>query len=97
MLVLSRKKQQSIVIGDHITITVLHCGGNAIRLGITAPADVKVVRSEILADTTGGSIVQDEECHSTPALRPGANVAVEKQGSEYWQGCEGQCEMTLIP
>jgi carbon storage regulator len=48
MLVLSRKKQESIVIGDGITIAVLDFTGNRVRLGITAPAGVKIVRHELL-------------------------------------------------
>jgi carbon storage regulator len=50
MLVLSRKKQESIVIGGGITITVLDCEGSRVRLGITAPAEVKVLRLELLLD-----------------------------------------------
>lgn len=50
MLILSRKKQQCIVIDGRITVTVLDCGGNRVRLGITAPAEVKLVRHELLTD-----------------------------------------------
>ena len=50
MLVLSRKKQESIVIDGHTTITILDCGRGGIRIGITAPADVSIVRQELLAD-----------------------------------------------
>lgn len=47
MLVLSRKQNQEIVIGDGIKITVLKIKGNTIRLGIEAPRDVKVIRGEL--------------------------------------------------
>ena len=47
MLVLSRKQNQEIVIGDGIKITVLKIKGNTIRLGIDAPRDVKVIRGEL--------------------------------------------------
>ncbi len=47
MLVLSRKQNQEIVIGDGIKITVLKIKGNTIRLGIDAPKDVKVIRGEL--------------------------------------------------
>lgn len=50
MLVLSRKKQESIVIGGRIIVTVLDFSGNRVHLGITAPADVKIVRHELLTD-----------------------------------------------
>lgn len=47
MLVLSRKPNQKINIGSDITITVVKVRGNVIRLGIEAPRDVRVVRSEL--------------------------------------------------
>jgi len=52
MLVLTRRKNQSIVIGDQIIVTVLEVKGDQIRLGITAPRDVQVYREELLADLT---------------------------------------------
>ena len=47
MLVLSRKRHQSIRIGDQIEVTVVHISGNSVRLGIVAPSDVPVHRREI--------------------------------------------------
>lgn len=47
MLVLSRKKNESIVIDDRITVTVVEIRGDKVRLGIEAPKDVSVHRSEI--------------------------------------------------
>src|ERR1051326_2330611 len=47
MLVLTRKYQEKIRIGDNITITVLRTKGKAVRLGIEAPADVPVIRGEL--------------------------------------------------
>ena len=47
MLVLSRKQQQDIIIGDDLKITVLKVKGNTVRLGIEAPRDVRVVRGEL--------------------------------------------------
>lgn len=47
MLVLSRKVMQSIKIGGNIEITVLSVNGRRVRLGIEAPQDVPVHRSEI--------------------------------------------------
>lgn len=48
MLVLTRRKNESIVIGDDIVVTVLEVKGEQIRLGITAPRDVQVYRQELL-------------------------------------------------
>ena len=47
MLVLSRKKSESIVIDGNTEIEVLQVKGNSIRLGIKAPRDVKVLRGEL--------------------------------------------------
>lgn len=49
MLVLTRKVQQSIVIGDDIEVVVLEVRGEQVRLGIRAPKDVTVHRKEIYA------------------------------------------------
>ncbi len=47
MLVLSRKKNQSIVIDNRVEVEVLQIKGNTIRLGIKAPQDVKILRGEL--------------------------------------------------
>ncbi|MHC4124288.1 MAG: carbon storage regulator CsrA [Planctomycetota bacterium] len=47
MLVLSRQKDQSIVIGDNIEITIVDVRGDKVRLGITAPREVPVHRREV--------------------------------------------------
>ncbi|WP_432702117.1 carbon storage regulator CsrA [Lysinibacillus sphaericus] len=47
MLVLSRKKDESIMIGDQIEIKILAVDGEQIKLGIVAPKTVKVHRSEV--------------------------------------------------
>jgi carbon storage regulator len=48
MLVLSRKRDERIVIGDNIVITVVDVRGDKVRLGIEAPAEIPVHRQEIL-------------------------------------------------
>ena len=47
MLVLSRKKNESIIINNDITITVVEIRGDKVRLGIVAPKDVPVHRQEV--------------------------------------------------
>ena len=47
MLVLSRKKDEKIVIGDNISIMVVEIRGDKVRLGIDAPRDVSVHRREV--------------------------------------------------
>lgn len=47
MLVLSRHRDESIMIGDNIVITVVDVRGDKVRLGIDAPADIPVHRQEV--------------------------------------------------
>ncbi len=47
MLVLSRRHNETIMIGDNIEITVLDVRGGKVRLGIDAPTDVPVYRKEL--------------------------------------------------
>ncbi len=47
MLVLSRKKNESVVIDDQIVLTVIEIRGDKVRLGIEAPREVAVHRKEI--------------------------------------------------
>ena len=74
MLVLTRRKNQSIVIGDGITITVLDVKGDNIRLGITAPRDVQVFREELLtalSEANASSVLCDSPA---PAPAPGSTL-----------------------
>ncbi len=50
MLVLSRKLGEKILIGDDITITVVNIGQSRVKLGIAAPADHCILRSELVFD-----------------------------------------------
>ena len=64
MLVLSRKKNESIVINNDIVITVVEIRGDKVRLGIEAPKDVPVHRQEVY-----------EAIHGTkPVIQPSAVV-----------------------
>jgi carbon storage regulator len=47
MLVLSRKEQESIAIGDDIKLTVISCNKGRMRIGIEAPKETRIVRSEL--------------------------------------------------
>jgi carbon storage regulator len=67
MLVLTRKYQEKIRIGDNITITVLRTKGKAVRLGIEAPANVPVIRGEL-----------SFEHESEEAAEPAATVSFDE-------------------
>lgn len=47
MLILSRKKGESIILDDNITITIVEVKGEQIKLGIDAPETIKVYREEV--------------------------------------------------
>jgi carbon storage regulator len=67
MLVLTRKTNQSIMIGDEIEVTVLAVSRDKIRLGITAPRDVPVFRKEVYLSikSEGEGVSADEEARGT--------------------------------
>lgn len=48
MLILTRKDNQSIFIGDEIEVKVLGVNENQVRIGISAPSDVTILREEII-------------------------------------------------
>jgi carbon storage regulator len=48
MLVITRKSRESVSIGDDVVVTVLHVGGGEVRIGIDAPKQVRVLRTELL-------------------------------------------------
>jgi carbon storage regulator len=72
MLVLSRKKNESIVINDDITIVVVEIRGDKVRLGVEAPKEVPVHRREVFdairrneAASTSKDVAKDGEA-TTP-------------------------------
>ena len=76
MLVLTRKSNQSIMIGDDIEVTVLSVMGEKVRIGIQAPQDVPVFRTEIYLE------IQRQRAESTVATDGRGNVddALRKLG-----------------
>lgn len=54
MLVLTRKLQQQIKIGEQITVTILRVKGHTVRVGIEAPREVRVVRGELPRGSEAG-------------------------------------------
>jgi carbon storage regulator len=61
MLVLTRKTNQSIMIGDDVEVTVLAVSRDKIRLGITAPRDVPVFRKEVYLSIKGEEAADDDD------------------------------------
>jgi len=70
MLILTRRVQEALMIGDNVTVTVLSVKGNQVRLGIDAPRDVEVHREEIFHRVKAGipqqpkvAAAEDESVH----------------------------------
>ena len=76
MLVLSRKKDESIVINNDITIVVVEIRGDKVRLGVEAPKEVPVHRREVFEAIARGEPV-DLPVVSAPAEAPTAEAAPE--------------------
>jgi carbon storage regulator len=71
MLVLSRKPEQSLLLGNDITVTVLSVDGDRVKLGVTAPRHITVLRQEIFKQ------VESANAGAASAARPAlADIAV---------------------
>jgi carbon storage regulator len=71
MLVLTRKSNQSIMIGDDIEVTVLSITGEKVRIGIQAPRDIPVFREEVyleIQQERGGTVEGDARAEVDQAL-----------------------------
>jgi len=60
MLVLSRHRDESIVIGDNIVVTVVDIRGDKVRLGINAPSDIPVHRQEVFDAIQRGQLRKEQ-------------------------------------
>jgi carbon storage regulator len=69
MLVLSRKKNESIVINNDITVTVVEIRGDKVRLGIVAPKEVPVHRQEVY-DAIHGKSGDTDPTAPTVVVKP---------------------------
>ena len=74
MLVLTRKSNQSIMIGDDIEVTVLSVMGEKVRIGIQAPRDIPVFRKEVYLE------IQQERVAASGASREKVDEALRSMG-----------------
>jgi len=79
LLVLTRKSNQSIMIGDDIEVTVLSIMGEKVRIGIQAPREVPVFRKEVYLEI-------QEERDADPEAAPASEQGAAPEGSERRSG-----------
>ncbi|MCH2119123.1 MAG: carbon storage regulator CsrA [Pirellulales bacterium] len=72
MLVLSRKKNESIIINDNITIVVVEIRGDKVRLGVEAPKEIPVHRNEVY-----DAIRRNQELDAQTEVEPDTTSAAE--------------------
>jgi len=56
MLVLSRKKGEKLLVGEEVEIIVLEIAGDRVKLGISAPKGLKILKSELLDEIRGANL-----------------------------------------
>lgn len=87
MLVFTRKRNEAVIIGSGIEIRVVRIGKDGVRIGITAPADVPVHRSEIyrLVESSNASAAKSTKTDATVvsslAARLRGRTSVESSSS----------------
>lgn len=74
MLVLTRKKEQSIIIGDNIEVTIVDIQGDQVRLGINAPKNVTIYRKEVYME------IQEENRQAAEVKADSLNKLLDKKG-----------------
>ena len=73
MLVLTRKSNQSIMIGDDIEVSVLSIMGEKVRIGIQAPRDIPVFRKEVYLE------IQEERAESATTSGSGSGSGLRAE------------------
>ena len=76
MLVLTRKRNESIVIGDDIEVSVLSVAGEKVRIGIDAPRDIPVFRKEVYLE------IQQQRLEAGTSAREEVDEALKRLSSD---------------
>jgi len=82
MLVLSRQRDQSIIIGDDVVVTIVDVRGDKVRLGIEAPTEIPVHRREVY------EAIQRENLRAS-RLEPSETRQLGRQGTTTSDGSSG--------
>ncbi len=96
MLVLTRKLNEQIQIGNDITITVVRVKGNTVRVGIDAPRDVRIVRAELPVEGEGELNTQAAERDGAPG-QPGPVAPPAADSPEDEQARDARSTSTSQP
>ena len=96
MLVLSRKKDESIVINNDITIVVVEIRGDKVRLGVEAPKEVPVHRREVYEAIARGESA-DVPLASMPADTQTGEAAPEDPAGLGWQSARTKPRDSAVP
>lgn len=81
MLVLSRKRGESVVIGERVTVTVLEVRGDRVKLGFAAPAETPIYREEIHTRMEGRLVVAGPSSGRLPLGSADSRLAAEHRAS----------------
>ncbi|QDS99826.1 carbon storage regulator [Adhaeretor mobilis] len=103
MLVLTRKQNEQICIGNDIKITVIRTKGKAVRLGIEAPTEISVLRGELVFDDTSPEAAPEKPLAKGRQPAPvadGSPFISEKTSQEsataHWPGSQPRSESSSL-
>jgi carbon storage regulator CsrA len=84
VLILSRKKNEGIIIADLIHIKVIKIDGNAVEIGIEAPKEIQIFRTEVYQSGHSGSFKSRgiKSGHKGPVPNPAAKPPDEEKGAD---------------
>lgn len=68
MLILTRKEQEAIKIGDNIEIVVTSIGDGQVRIGINAPREITILRKEVIEEITNSNMESIVEVDSVEEI-----------------------------
>ena len=81
MLILSRKINEKIMIGDDISVSIIEIRGDQVRIGVDAPKSVKVFRQEVFDAIRAENKAAAQSAVALPALDIAGGSAQEKSSS----------------